>query len=341
MSKVICDICGTAYPETSTQCPICGCAKDNSVQTPAADAAQKTEGEAAVGYTYVKGGRFSKRNVRRRNQKGKSAERRTAPAGTRTAGSARPAANKRPTRAQQKEESTNRGLVAVVIVLLLAIIAVVIYIFLRVFGQSAEDPNKGQPNSTVQTNPSGTQDTGSVTDVPCTALQLSNHTIEFTADGQLTKQLIVNPVPADTTDTVEFFSSDESVATVSEDGTITAVGSGVATITVKCGDVTAECTVYSSVGSEAPIDPPELIFEFNTRYVDVVTGYSDTTLNLGETWKAYKSSLNVDPSEITWVSDDPSVCTIENGIVNAVGAGKTYIYASYNGETYTCIIRVK
>ena len=27
MNKVICDICGTAYPETATQCPICGSAK--------------------------------------------------------------------------------------------------------------------------------------------------------------------------------------------------------------------------------------------------------------------------------------------------------------------------
>ena len=24
MSKIICDICGTSYPETSEQCPICG-----------------------------------------------------------------------------------------------------------------------------------------------------------------------------------------------------------------------------------------------------------------------------------------------------------------------------
>ena len=64
MSKVICDICGTAYPETATQCPICGCARDNVTQTPAADATQKTDGEAAGGYTYVKGGRFSKSNVR-------------------------------------------------------------------------------------------------------------------------------------------------------------------------------------------------------------------------------------------------------------------------------------
>ena len=26
MSKIICDICGTSYPETEERCPICGCA---------------------------------------------------------------------------------------------------------------------------------------------------------------------------------------------------------------------------------------------------------------------------------------------------------------------------
>ena len=28
MDKVICDICGTAYPETEEKCPLCGCTKE-------------------------------------------------------------------------------------------------------------------------------------------------------------------------------------------------------------------------------------------------------------------------------------------------------------------------
>ena len=31
MSKIVCDICGTTYPDTEEQCPICGCAKDVTV----------------------------------------------------------------------------------------------------------------------------------------------------------------------------------------------------------------------------------------------------------------------------------------------------------------------
>ena len=62
MSKVICDVCGTAYPETAAQCPICGCAKNSADQTAAA-AVGSAGDTSASSYTYVKGGRFSKRNA--------------------------------------------------------------------------------------------------------------------------------------------------------------------------------------------------------------------------------------------------------------------------------------
>ena len=28
MSKIICDVCGTSYPDTAECCPICGCTPD-------------------------------------------------------------------------------------------------------------------------------------------------------------------------------------------------------------------------------------------------------------------------------------------------------------------------
>ena len=30
MSKIICDICGTSYPDTADCCPICGCSRENA-----------------------------------------------------------------------------------------------------------------------------------------------------------------------------------------------------------------------------------------------------------------------------------------------------------------------
>ena len=99
MSKVICDVCGTTYPDTATQCPICNSAKSSADNTVA--------GEAGGEYAYVKGGRFSKKNVKKR---GKTT------------------AQRRSNQSKRNDEPSNTGLVIIVILLLLAIVAVVIYI---------------------------------------------------------------------------------------------------------------------------------------------------------------------------------------------------------------------
>ena len=60
MNKVVCNVCGTSYPENAAQCPICG-----YIQTPESNL---TNASASSTYTYVKGGRFSKANVKKRNK---------------------------------------------------------------------------------------------------------------------------------------------------------------------------------------------------------------------------------------------------------------------------------
>ena len=70
MNKVICDICGTAYPDTAPKCPICGFAKTATETTSAGSERRTSESYAAV-----KGGRFSKQNVRKRNNSSRTPER--------------------------------------------------------------------------------------------------------------------------------------------------------------------------------------------------------------------------------------------------------------------------
>ena len=66
MNKVICDICGTTYPETAEQCPICGFARDMGAAS--ADEMPVEEiPQAMPARQQVKGGRFSAANVRKRN----------------------------------------------------------------------------------------------------------------------------------------------------------------------------------------------------------------------------------------------------------------------------------
>ena len=342
MSKIICDVCGTTYAETATQCPICGCARKSVDQT----GADSTKSIDSSSYAYVRGGRFSKSNVRKRNRTGKDFERRSAAApapAPKAQNEARPA---RRTTAEKKEEnngSVNKGLVAVVIILLLAIVAVTAFICVKFLLPSGNtNPTDGPgistaPSTTVQ-DPTESTAAG----IPCVGLTLSGSTIEFSEqnNGWL---LDVEVEPADTTETVVFTSSDENVATVSQTGYITAVGGGQAVITVTCGSAKAECTVICSFGQTTepttPVDP-EFVFEFNTKYIDEYSGKYDTTIDgAGKTWRAYKPSMTVAPEDIIWTVDDPSICSIDNGIVTAIAPGKTDIHAQYGGKTYTCIVR--
>ena len=76
---------------------------------------------------------------------------------------------------------------------------------------------------------------------PATGISL-NKTAATIYTGN-TETLIATVEPTDTTDTVVWTSSKESVATVDNTGKVTAVAHGTATITAKAGDKTATCTV--------------------------------------------------------------------------------------------------
>jgi len=77
--------------------------------------------------------------------------------------------------------------------------------------------------------------------IPATGITLSSESINITAGDPV--QLVATVEPADSTDTVVWTSSEEAVATVAQDGTVTPVASGSCTITATAGDVSAECAV--------------------------------------------------------------------------------------------------
>ena len=81
--------------------------------------------------------------------------------------------------------------------------------------------------------------------VPCESIALSLSTITFTAIGA-TQQLTATVLPIDTTESVIWASSDENCVTV-EDGLVTCVGVGTATITATCGTQSATCAVTATV----------------------------------------------------------------------------------------------
>lgn len=322
MSKVICDVCGTTYPETAAVCPICGCAKNSTEQT----AVDTTPAEETSGYTYVKGGRFSKSNVRKRNKRN-----------TRAVAAAQ----------EDQPESANKGLVVAIILLFLAIVAVLCYIGFRMFLPDSQDTGNG--GSYVQNEQQGSSDQSQQEpdEILCTDLVLGNSDITLPIEGA-GLLLNVQKVPENTTDEVTFSSSNEQVVRVDALGNITAVGGGEATITVTCGGVTKECKVVCSFGeTEAPSDDP---------VEDEVTVPEGFVLKLKGTFEKngftmserypdpvgiYKEIDGVKATDITWTSDNEAVAKInENGVVSAVGKGNTVVRGTIGDQTVSCTVIV-
>ncbi|MBR7122167.1 MAG: Ig-like domain-containing protein [Oscillospiraceae bacterium] len=314
MSKIICDVCGTSYPETATQCPICGCVRPSDISAVVGthdDDALRSAGS----YTHVKGGRFSKSNVKKRTYS--------------VSGTDEAAAEFVEKSDSGKGIGEEKGLIIAVCALLLAIIAAVIYIALNLFAPGGDvnitDGDKNGNNTTI------TQQ------YPCTDITLSKGTITF-AEIDASELLSVTLEPSNTTDSVTFVSADPAVATVTKDGLVTAVGKGETTITVTCGEKTAVCTVICNIEQEEePVNPPEPVieFKFNTPYKS--GDKWDATLKVGNFWRAYRGEIPAD--EITWSSANPDVAKVEDGLVTAVSSGRTEIKAVYKDVEYVCIVR--
>lgn len=315
MSKIICDVCGTSYPETSTQCPICGSVRPGEVvavegNTDGADKPKST-------YTYVKGGRFSKANVKKRNQ-----------------GKVYLPEDSLDSDDEMGNNTGNRGLVVVVIVLLAAIIAVVGFICFRLFGPERQpNLNVVTPGTSAAATTEQTEPTESVAvQIPCTDIVASKKEIRFDKAGAAVL-LNVTTMPKDTTDAVAFASSDEEIATVTDGGKVTAVAPGEAMITITCGAVSTQCAVICDFEGEQTATTAPAVdtsdFELNRE---------DFTLNKkGEEWKLYNGDIPKD--QITWSSDNEKVVTVKDGVVKAVGTGSATITAECGDVKLTCVVR--
>lgn len=337
MSKIICDICGTSYSETAKQCPICGCVRPGDVQRVTNEI--NTDENGASGYTYVKGGRFSKSNVKKRN-KARNAK-------TKVSGG-KSKAKTIAENANDKEPRNNRGLAIVAIVLLLAIIGVVIYIAMGFFDNIAG----------TDKNPSDATVAGQL-DLSCRGISLDTDMVILDKAGNA-HLLSYKLQPENTTDTITFTSENPDIATVNEKGNVTAVAEGETRIIIKCGQAEKVCTVYCqfkkettpTVAPTAPTAPDSTNTTATADPTDSTTATTpdapvDGTVSLnrkditftykGEFWDVY--SGNIAKNLITYSSDDEKVATFADGKVVAVGGGMTTIYASYGDQKVSCLIR--
>ena len=138
--------------------------------------------------------------------------------------------------------------------------------------------------------------------------------------------------PADATcQTLHWGTSDSKVASVDEDGKVTAVGNGSATVFVSSSDggYTAYCNVYvgTPLGSLS-LDPGEYTLE-----------------SIGSSFKIAPVFYPEDATdtEVSWTSADPKIASVSSdGTVTAIGPGTTAITAAAAGGTITskCVVTV-
>ena len=134
--------------------------------------------------------------------------------------------------------------------------------------------------------------------------------------------------PANTSNSaVRWSSSNPEVATVSE-GVVTGKSAGSATISVTTEDgaKTATCNVSVIVSITGLTLEPETL-----------------SMKAGEnqTLKLTITPSDATEKEITWSSSDPSVATVRDGVVSALGSGTATITAkSVKGVTATCVVSV-
>ena len=156
---------------------------------------------------------------------------------------------------------------------------------------------------------------------------------EVTLKEGETATLIVSMVPEDATEQkVVFSSSDGAVASVDQDGTITAVAAGKATITVKTEDEAFSATCEVTVEAATTVTSVSL----NEAKLELVVGKTAQLVATVEPEDAQNK-------EVTWTIDKPAVATVdENGKVTAVAAGKaTITVTTVDGElTATCEVTV-
>ena len=343
MSKIICDVCGTSYPDSATQCPICGCVRYGEAVTVSGDTSEAPV-QTPSSHTYVKGGRFSKANVKKRN-------------------TGKPIYNSESTPKERREDRPSRngspkgkkkeiGLLAAVVVLLIVIAGVVIYIASTILGQDSPAETTGNTVNNTQQTENETKPAGEK------KVEILSDTVILFEHAGDTDQIVIRVIPESSSDVVSFVSDNPNVAKVDNEGTVTAVGEGITLITITCGDATAECSVECSFkstentveGTEPEQTTPDtttpettapstLYTKEDLAFIDNGFGY-EYSIPLSQ--KSYNPYIGDIPADlVTFTSSNESVVTIsKDGTVTFLKTGTVEVTAKYGEFEIVCIFRI-
>lgn len=162
-------------------------------------------------------------------------------------------------------------------------------------------------------------------EIPVTGVTLDKEEAELKVGESLALTATLEPSDANTGTGISWSSSDPAVATV-EDGAVTAVAGGTATITVTTEDgITASCDVTVIV----PV-------------TGVTVAPASGSIEVGDTLNL---TATVTPSDatnpaVTWTSSDEAVATVSGGVVTGVATGTATITATTEDGSYTATATV-
>lgn len=163
--------------------------------------------------------------------------------------------------------------------------------------------------------------------IPVTGVTVSPTTGSITVGGAAL-ELTATVAPEDATNkSVTWSSSDDTVATVSATGEVTAVGAGSATITVTTvdGSFTASCTVTVSAATVAVTG-----VTVSPKTDSLAVGDADITLT------ATVAPENATNQNVTWSSSSDLIATVSDaGVVHAVGVGEVTITVTTEDGSFT------
>ena len=196
---------------------------------------------------------------------------------------------------------------------------------------------EGNATITVTTEDGSKTATCTVTvTVPVTGVKLNKETLELFTDGSENLTATVEPGNA-TNKALTWSTSDNTVATVDENGTVTAVGAGEATITATAGGITATCVVH--------VRKPATVEASGSTNLSFTTDRNEFTLTA--TVHAQGNDLNPKDGSWTWTVADADVValsgsptwrsqsySISRQAFTIEGTGTTTITAIYDDGTY-------
>ena len=166
------------------------------------------------------------------------------------------------------------------------------------------------------------------TTVPVASVELNQTTLELIAGKEATLTATVKPDDA-TNKTVTWSSNNETVATVDNNGKVTAKAAGEAIITAKVGDKQATCNVKVTAADVA-VESVTL----NQSSLELVAG-KEATLT------ATVKPDNATNRTVAWESNATNVATVDNnGKVTAKAAGEAIITAKVGDKQATCNVKV-